>query len=69
MAITETPEFLTVAEAAAYLRVSEPTVYRRVHDGTLPAVRIGEAGPVRIPFTKLRRWLELADDSDEGVAP
>jgi excisionase family DNA binding protein len=41
-AIAENSTFLTVEEAAELLRVSAPTIYRRIHDGTLPAVRVGQ---------------------------
>lgn len=43
--------FLTVAEAARLLRVSEPTIYRRCADGSLPHVRLGGIGSIRIPST------------------
>ena len=57
---TAETDFLTVAEVAARLRVSEPTVYRRIADGTLAAVRLGAAGPIRIPVAELRDFLVLA---------
>ena len=55
--IPATPEYLTVPEVARLLRVSEPTVYRRVQDQTLPSVRVGEVGPIRIPVEGLARFL------------
>ena len=59
--------FLTVAEIAAHLRVSEPTVYRRIADGTLAAVRLGAAGPIRVPVAALRQFLVLAQAPLEGL--
>jgi excisionase family DNA binding protein len=52
-ATAEQPEYLTVEEAAKHFRVSLPTIYRRCADGTLPHVRIGSAGPIRIPLAVL----------------
>ena len=58
MTTTATPRLLTVAEAAERLRVSKPTIYRRIGDGTLPAVRLGNAfGPLRILEDELEAWL------------
>ncbi len=51
-------EFLTVAEVAARLRCSPVTVYRRIHDGSIPAVRIGnDVGLLRIPARELEARL------------
>ena len=55
--VTPEAEFLPVAEVAARLRVSPLTVYRRVADGTLAAVRLGEAGPIRIRAADLEESL------------
>ena len=55
--IPATPEYLTVPEVAAMLRVSEPTIYRAVQAHRLPAVRVGEVGPIRIPVAELSRAL------------
>ena len=62
-------ELLTVDEVAERLRVSPATVYRRVHDATLPALRIGEHGPIRIPATALKHFLVLAQVPLEGDSP
>jgi excisionase family DNA binding protein len=48
-------DYLTVEEAARHFRVSLPTIYRRCADGTLPHVRIGTAGPIRIPLAVLEQ--------------
>lgn len=61
-ATAERHEYLTVEEAARHFRVSAPTIYRRCADGTLPHVRIGAAGPIRIPAAELDRLLEPIDD-------
>jgi excisionase family DNA binding protein len=47
---------LTVAETAKRLNVSKPTVYRRIAEGSLPAVRVGDAvGPLHIIESELQR--------------
>ena len=50
-------ELLTVAEAARLLRQSRPTIYRKVAHGELPAYRLGELGPLRIPADALAQHL------------
>jgi excisionase family DNA binding protein len=44
---------LTVEEAAMLLRQSKPTHNRKIERGQLRAVRLGEHGPLRIPFDAL----------------
>jgi excisionase family DNA binding protein len=56
-ATAEQSDYLTVEEAARHFRVSAPTIYRRCADGTLPHVRIGTAGPIRISVSELTRVL------------
>jgi excisionase family DNA binding protein len=72
-ATAEPPAYLTVEEAARHFRVSTPTIYRRCHDGTLPHVRIGTAGPIRISVSELARVLGSSpipgNDSAERHAP
>lgn len=51
---------LTVGQAARILNVSMATIWRRLKDGTIPAVRIGNSGPVRIPRSALDELLELS---------
>jgi excisionase family DNA binding protein len=55
----ETPELLTVEEAAVRCRVSRPTMYRLVRAGVVPALRVGTggSGPIRIPAGELNAWL------------
>jgi excisionase family DNA binding protein len=55
----ETPELLTIDEAAHALRQSRETVYRRIRSGELPAVRIGcgPRAPIRISSFELACWL------------
>jgi excisionase family DNA binding protein len=48
---------LTTREAARRLRVSEATVYRYVRSGRVPAVRLAEFGPWRIPAADLEALL------------
>jgi len=46
----DSPQFLTVSQAARLLAVDLLTVRRWIHDGRLPAYRIGEKG-VRVVLT------------------
>jgi excisionase family DNA binding protein len=48
MSLTLEREYLTVAEAAGLWRVSVPTIYRRCADGSIPHIRVGGDGPIRI---------------------
>jgi excisionase family DNA binding protein len=57
VAETHDTDLLTVAETARRLNVSKPTVYRRIYEGQIPAVRIGEPGPLRVPADELEQWL------------
>jgi excisionase family DNA binding protein len=41
-------ELISVAEAARLANVSYLTIWRRVRDGSLPALRVGQAGVIRI---------------------
>lgn len=49
---------LTVNETAERLRTSRPTVYRRISRGQLPALRIGDRGPLRVDADELECWLD-----------
>ena len=62
MSITLQREYLTVAEAAALWRVSVPTIYRRCADGSIPHVRVGGDGPIRI----LAEAFEVPDRDGKG---
>jgi excisionase family DNA binding protein len=52
-----------IAEVAEHRRSSKllglhrNTVYRRISDGSLPAVRLGEHGPLRVDAAELEDWL------------
>lgn len=50
---SEHREYLTAHEAAELLRVSRHTIWRAVERGTLPAIRLAEGGPLRIPASAL----------------
>jgi excisionase family DNA binding protein len=63
------PAFLTVAEAARLLRVFEPTIYRRCADGSLPPVRLGGIGSIRIPSDFLGSAAPAAAGLAERRAP
>ena len=71
MAMTETGvRLLTVPEAARALRCSRHTIYRRCADGSLPASRLGETGPLRIRPADLEALLRpAARPPTEGEAP
>ncbi|MEO5576785.1 MAG: helix-turn-helix domain-containing protein [Gaiellaceae bacterium] len=60
MAETQTPALLTPAQVANRLGVSRVTVYRRVWDGSLPAFRVGETGPLRFEADAVERLLRPA---------
>ena len=55
--IPATPQYLTVGELACMLRVRQVTLYRAVQAHRLPAVRVGEVGPIRLPVAELSRAL------------
>ena len=65
-ATAEQPEYLTVAEVSSRFRVSVPTIYRRCADGTLPHIRIGGDGPIRIPVSRLECLYDQGV-SDDGL--
>jgi excisionase family DNA binding protein len=49
---------LTVREASALLRQSERSIRRKVHAGLIPALRLGDTGPLRVPLTALENHLQ-----------
>jgi excisionase family DNA binding protein len=67
-ATAEQPQYLTVAEVSSRFRVSVPTIYRRCADGTLPHIRIGSDGPIRIPTSQLERLYEQGVSVDGSPA-
>jgi len=67
-ATVERPEYLTVEEAARHFRVSAVTIYRRCADGTLPHIRIGSDGPIRIPTSQLERLYDQGVPDDGSPA-
>jgi excisionase family DNA binding protein len=48
---------LTPAEAAQRCRVSRAHIYRLIAREDVPAVRVGERGPLRIAAPELEQWL------------
>jgi excisionase family DNA binding protein len=52
-----TPRLLSVNEVAKLLRLHPHSVYRKINDGSLPAVRLGEDGPLRVDAAELKDWL------------
>lgn len=54
----EASKLLSVAQVAELLGVHPATVYRYVAGGELPAIRLGEDGPLRIRADVLERWLQ-----------
>ena len=53
---------LTIREAAVLLRQSERSVRRKVRSGEIPALRLGETGPLRVPVTALENHLQPVSD-------
>ncbi len=51
------PKLMSPAEVAALLGVTRATVYRKIHSGELPALRLGDDGPLRVDAGELDRWL------------
>ena len=60
------PQLMTIAEAARAARVSVPTLYRRVATGEVPAIRVGEHGPIRVPREEFRAWLFESEGGCRG---
>jgi excisionase family DNA binding protein len=52
----QSPDVLTVDEAAALLRISRGKAYEAVRTGEVPSVRVGRC--IRIPRVALERMLE-----------
>jgi excisionase family DNA binding protein len=48
---------LSPTEVAELLGVHRASVYRRINSGELPAIRLGEDGPLRIRSDELEAWL------------
>jgi excisionase family DNA binding protein len=54
---TTRPKLMSPAEVAAMLGVHRNTVYAKIHSGELPAVRLGDDGPLRVDAGELEAWL------------
>jgi excisionase family DNA binding protein len=55
--VLSNPKLLSPAEVAELLGVHRASVYRRINSGGLPAIRLGEDGPLRIRSDRLEDWL------------
>ena len=68
MTPTHTPirgRLLNAHEVAERLNVSKASVYRFLHAGSLPYVRYGPNGSVRVPEVELEMWIaERRKDTD-----
>jgi excisionase family DNA binding protein len=53
----ETLRLLSPADVARLLGVCRATAYRRIHSGEIPALRLGETGPLRVRSDQLEKWL------------
>jgi excisionase family DNA binding protein len=53
----ETLRLLSPTDVARLLGVCRATAYRRIHSGEIPALRLGETGPLRVRSDQLERWL------------
>ena len=51
-------ELLSPAEVARRLGVHRGSVYRWIGDGELPALRLGQDGPLRVRGDALEEWLQ-----------
>lgn len=49
---------LTVQETATLLKQSERSIRRKIQRDRLPAIRLGDAAPLRVPAAELQQWLE-----------
>lgn len=67
MANDETPDLLTVAEAAGICRVSQKTVRRLIRAGRLPRISFGERGRVLIKRPDLYAFLEARYGREDVV--
>jgi excisionase family DNA binding protein len=54
---TTVPSLLTCREAAALARVSRVHVWRLIQRGEVPAIRVGEDGPIRVEREPFLEWL------------
>jgi excisionase family DNA binding protein len=52
-----TRTLLSPAEVAQILGLHRASVYRRINSGELPAIRLGEDGPLRVRSDQLEDWL------------
>jgi excisionase family DNA binding protein len=50
-------ELLSPAEVAERLGVTRQTIYRKIHSGQMPALRLGDDGPLRVDAAELDEWL------------
>jgi excisionase family DNA binding protein len=66
-ATVQDSNLLTVQETAALLRQSERSIRRKIHAGQIPAVRLGDYGPLRIDRRGLEQW--LYGESPAGAFP
>jgi excisionase family DNA binding protein len=55
MAVARKPRLISARQAADTLGVSVCTIRRRAHDGTRPAVRLGERGWLRLSVADVER--------------
>ena len=62
----KTQRLLTVAEVAERLRVSPWTIYRRAAEGSLPSLRVGQAGPLRFTADAVETLLRPTRIHDRG---
>jgi excisionase family DNA binding protein len=65
MESTSATRLLTADEAARELRLTRQSIYRMIGDGRLPAVRIGQDGPLRIEPEAVEALLRPARAAEE----
>ena len=66
--MTDTPaQLLSIQQVASRLQLSTRTVRRKIQGGAIPAMRLGELGPLRVPADELEAYLEQRRVHKEGA--
>jgi excisionase family DNA binding protein len=63
----ESPEVMTVKQAAEYLQVNDQVLYRYVREDKVPVARMGTT--IRFKKSVLDRWLESESWKSIGMEP
>jgi excisionase family DNA binding protein len=60
----ETPEIMTIGEAAKYLRISRSSLYKVTREGRIPCQKVGRQW--RFSREALDRWLDRIPQSKKS---